>query len=88
MDTFEIIKQTENPTLEFSIIPSMVNIRRKIEKQRLEELSQSFSITPAIRNLVSVQESVSLRKPVFMFDKNNKARADYEALWESLNLSK
>jgi chromosome partitioning protein len=86
MDTFEIIKQTENPALEFSIIPSMVNIRRKIEKQRLEELSQSFNITPAIRNLVQVQESVSIRKPLFMFAKDSKARADYEALWHALSL--
>ena len=38
MDTFEIIKETENPKLEFAIIPSMVNLRRKIERQRMEEL--------------------------------------------------
>jgi len=86
MDTFEIIRQTENPGLDFSIIPSMVNIRRKIERQRLEELAQSFNITPAIRNLVQMQESVSTRRPVFMFNKNSKAKADYQALWESLGL--
>ena len=65
MDTFEIIKDTENSDLEFSIIPSMVNLRRKIEKQRMSELSQSFSITPPIRNLVQMQESISLGKPIF-----------------------
>jgi len=63
MDTFEIIKETENPSLEFSIIPSMVNPRRKIERQRLEELSQSFNVTPTIRNLVDMQASVSMKKP-------------------------
>ena len=47
MDTFEIIKETENPSLEFAIIPSMVNGRRKIEQARLKELSQSFNITCA-----------------------------------------
>ena len=86
MDTFEIIRQTENPSLDFSIIPSMVNIRRKIERQRLEELAQSFNITPAIRNLVQMQESVSTRRPVFLFNNNSKAKADYQALWESLGL--
>ena len=50
MDTFEIIKETENKNLDFSIIPSMVNTRRKIEKQRLGELAESFHITPPIRN--------------------------------------
>lgn len=86
MDTFEIIKETENPGLEFSIIPSMVNPRRKIERQRLEELSQSFNITPGIRNLVDMQESVALRKPVFMFGKRSKGRLDYQDLWNSLGL--
>ena len=86
MDTFEIIRQTENPSLDFSIIPSMVHIRRKIERQRLEELAQSFNITPAIRNLVQMQESVSTRRPVFLFNNNSKAKADYQALWESLGL--
>lgn len=86
MDTFEIIKETENPKLEFSIIPSMVNKRRKIEKQRLEELSTSFRTTPAIRNLVQMQESISLRKPIFMMGKNSAAKADYQNLWDSLNL--
>src|SRR5690606_27376126 len=87
MDTFEIIKETENPGLEFNIIPSMVNPRRKIERQRLEELAQSFSVTPSIRNLVDMQESVALRKPVFMFTKNSKGKQDYKALWDSLGLN-
>lgn len=87
MDTFEIIKETENPSLEFSIIPSMVNPRRKIERQRLEELSQSFNVTPMIRNLVDMQESVALKKPVFMFGQNAKGRKDYENLWNSLGLN-
>jgi len=86
MDTFEIIKETENPKMEFSIIPSMVNARRKIEKQRLEELSQSFNTTAPIRNLVQMQESISLKKPVFMMSKRTRARADYSELWSSLNL--
>lgn len=86
MDTFEIIKETENPGLSFSIIPSMVNPRRKIERQRLEELSQSFHTTPAIRNLVQMQESISLRKPVVLMGKNSSGKHDYEELWKSLNL--
>jgi chromosome partitioning protein len=86
MDTFEIIKETENPGLEFSIIPSMVNPRRKIERQRMEELAQSFNITPPIRNLVQAQESISLKRPVFTFGKSAKCRSDYDILWESLNL--
>lgn len=86
MDTFEIIKETENPKLKFNIIPSMVNTRRKIEKQRLSELSQSFSITPPIRNLVQMQESISTKKPVFMMGKNSKGSDDYKRLWKSLNL--
>ncbi|OIQ19601.1 MAG: hypothetical protein BM556_03710 [Bacteriovorax sp. MedPE-SWde] len=86
MDTFEIIKETENPQLEFSIIPSMVNTRRKIERQRLEELAQSFNITPPIRNLVQMQESISMRKPICKMGKKSKGRADYSELWESLNL--
>lgn len=86
MDTFEIIKESENPGLEFAIIPSMVNPRRKIEKQRLSELSQSFSVSPNIRNLVEMQESISLRKPVFLFPKSSKGKQDYQLLWESLGL--
>lgn len=86
MDTFEIIKETENPRLEFSIIPSMVNTRRKIERQRLEELAQSFNITPPIRNLVQMQESISTRKPVCRMGKKSRGRNDYAQLWESLNL--
>ena len=78
--------ETENPELEFSIIPSMVNIRRNIEKQRLEELSQSFQITPPIRNLVQMQESISLKKPMFLFHEKSEGRKDYENLWNSLNL--
>lgn len=87
MDTFEIIKETENPGLEFSIIPSMVNPRRKIERQRLEELGQSFNVTPVIRNLVDMQESVALRKPVFMFGGKSKGKQDYAELWNSLGLN-
>jgi chromosome partitioning protein len=86
MDTFEIIKETENPDLEFSIIPSMVNPRRKIEKQRMEELSQSFHTTPMIRNMVQMQESISTRRPVCVMGKKSTGRQDYEQLWQSLNL--
>lgn len=86
MDTFEIIKETENSKLEFSIIPSMVNLRRKIERQRLEELSQTFNITPPIRNLVQMQESISLGKPICRMGKKSKGHQDYEELWRSLNL--
>lgn len=86
MDTFEIIKETENPALEFSIIPSMVNVRRRIERQRMEELAQSFHITPAIRNLVQMQESISTKKPIFKIGKNCRGKEDYDALWSALNL--
>lgn len=86
MDTFEIIRETENPDLEFAIIPSMVNKRRKIEQQRLHELSLSFQITPPIRNLVQMQESISSQKPVFMMSQKAEGRKDYENLWASLNL--
>ena len=86
MDTFEIIKDTENPNLEFSIIPSMVNLRRKIERQRMSELSQSFNCTPPVRNLVQLQESISLGKPVFLMGKNSKSKQDYSALWDALEL--
>ena len=85
MDTFEIIKETENPKLEFSIIPSMVNGRRKIEKTRLKELSQSFDITTPIRNLVEMQESISCGRPVFLNRKSSNGKQDYDRLWESLN---
>lgn len=84
MDTFEIIKESENPNLQFSIIPSMVNKRRKIEKVRMEELSESFDVTPAIRNLVEMQESISLKKPIFLMGKSSKGKQDYVDLWESL----
>jgi len=87
MDTFEIIKETENPGLQFKIIPSMVNTRRRIEQQRLEELSQSFDITPPVRNLVQMQESISMKKPIFMMGSNSRGKNDYEALWNSLNLN-
>lgn len=86
MDTFEIIKETENPKLEFAIIPSMVNLRRKIERQRMEELSQQFNITPPVRNLVKMQESISTRRPVCSMTKKTRARMDYDELWKSLNL--
>lgn len=86
MDTFEIIKETENPKLEFTIIPSMVNPRRKIERQRLEELSQSFNIAPMVRNMVQLQESISLRKPVCAMGAKSNGRKEYDELWQSLNL--
>lgn len=86
MDTFEIIKETENPDLNFSIIPSMVNRRRKIEKQRLEDLSELFNVTPVVRNLVQMQESISTKKPIFLFGKRSEGRKDCEALWEHLGL--
>lgn len=86
MDTFEIIKETENPNLEFSIIPSMVNNRRKIEKTRMAELSEQFDVSPTIRSLVDMQESISTKKPVFMMGKRSRGRADYEKLWKSLDL--
>lgn len=87
MDTFEIIKESENPGLDFNIIPSMVNMRRKIEKQRLEELAQSFNVSAPVRNLVDMQESISLKKPVFMMGKNSKGKLDYENLWKSIGLA-
>ena len=65
LDTFEIIKDTENPSLEFTIIPNLVNMRRKIERQRMEELAQNFNIATPIRNLVQMQESISTFKPKF-----------------------
>ena len=86
MDTFEIIKESENPKLDFNIIPSMVNARRNIEKQRLEELAQSFNVTPSVRNLVDMQESISLRKPVFLMNRKSKGKKDYKKLWDSLGL--
>lgn len=86
MDTFEIIRESENPNLDFSIIPSMVNSRRKIEQHRLEELAQSFNVTPPIRNLVDMQESISLKKPVFMMNRKSKGKKDYKKLWDSLGL--
>lgn len=87
MDTFEIIKETENPGLEFSIIPSMINTRRKIERQRLEELAQSFNITPIVRNLVEMQESISTQTPIFLRKNGNSNGAkDMQLVWESLNL--
>jgi chromosome partitioning protein len=86
MDTFEIIRETENPGLQFSIIPSMVNARRKIEKQRMSELAQSFNITPPVRNLVQMQESISLKKPICKMGKKSRGKQDYDALWLSLGL--
>jgi chromosome partitioning protein len=69
MDTFEIIKESENP---------------KLEQIRLEELAQSFNVTPGIRNLVDMQESISLRKPVFLMNRKSKGKKDYTKLWDSL----
>jgi chromosome partitioning protein len=87
MDTFEIIKESENPKLEFSIIPSMVMGRRKIEQTRLDELAQSFRVTTPIRNLVDMQESISLKKPIFMMGKKSKGKDDYQKLWDALGLN-
>lgn len=86
MDTFEIIRDSENPNLDFSIIPSMVNTRRKIEQVRLDELAQSFNVTPPIRNLVDMQESVSLKKPIFLMNRKSKGKKDYKKLWDSLGI--
>lgn len=86
IDTFDIIKDTENPDLEYTIIPNLVNTRRKIERQRLEELSQSFEISVPIRNLVQMQESISMGIPVFMQGNSSKGKQDYENLWKSLGL--
>lgn len=84
MDTFEIIKETENPELDFSVIPSMVNMRRTIEKQRLTELQEQFNVTPPVKNMVALQESISLKKPVCAMGKKNKGRIGYEELWNSI----
>jgi chromosome partitioning protein len=86
MDTFEIIKDSENPNLEFTIVPSMLNLRRKIERVRMDELAQSFSITPPVRNLVEMQESISLRKPIALSGKRSKSKEDLMQLWQSLGL--
>ncbi len=86
MDTFEIIKESENPNLDFTIIPSMLNSRRKLEQVRLDELAQSFKISPGIRNLVDLQESISLKKPIFMMNRKSKAKKDYMKLWDSLGI--
>ena len=64
----------------------MVNRRRKIEQQRIVELSQSFNITPPIRNLVQMQESISMKKPICKMGAKSRGRSDYSQLWESLNL--
>jgi len=86
MDTFEIIKETENPNLSFTIIPSMVSPRRKIERQRMDELSQMFDITPTIRNLVQMQESISMKRPICLMGQKTRGRQDYESLWNFLEL--
>lgn len=86
LDTIDIIKETENPELKFHIVPSMVNLRRKIERQRLTELSESFDVTPPIRNLVEMQESISLGKPIYAMGKRSKGAEDYRELWGALNL--
>lgn len=86
MDTVEIIKESENPEMKFSIIPSMLNARRKIERARLDELSEMFDVTPPIRNLVEMQESISLKKPIYMMGKRSKGKEDYINLWNSLGL--
>ena len=86
LDTFEIIKDAENPELKFAIIPSMVMKRRLIEQTRLNELAQSFNVTPFVRNLVDMQESISLKKPIFLMGKNSEGRKDFESLWQTLGL--
>ena len=64
----------------------MVNPRRRIERQRLEELNTAYNTTPTIRNLVQMQESISLKKPIFMMGQKSKGQEDYQALWSFLNL--
>ena len=64
----------------------MVNQRRKLERQRLDELAQSFDVTPGVRNLVDMQESIAAKKPVFLLGKNSKGKADYAQLWNTLDL--
>jgi chromosome partitioning protein len=86
IDTFDIIKKTENPNMEYTIVPSMVNPRRKIERQRLEELSQNYTIAPIIRNLVEMQESVATQKPICLMGKRSKGLEDYQNLWQALDL--
>ena len=61
-------------------------MRRKIERQRIDELSQNFNIATPIRNLVQMQESISTGKPVFLQGNRSKGKQDYEKLWDSLNL--
>jgi chromosome partitioning protein len=65
----------------------MVNMRRNIEKQRMQELSQSFNITPPIRNLVQMQESISLQKPICLMGNKSQGKRDYDTLWDSLNIN-
>jgi hypothetical protein len=36
---------------------------------------------------VDMQESVALKKPVFMFNNKSKGKNDYEVLWDSLGLN-
>jgi len=86
IDTVEIIRDTENSQLQFAIIPSMVNMRRRIELQRLEELSETYHCTPPIRNLVQMQESISLGKPVFVMGNRSRGNLDYQDLWRALEL--
>ncbi len=86
LDTFEIIKDTENRKMQFSIIPSMVNKRRKIENQRLDELGQVFQITPSIRDLVQMQESISTKKPICYMSEKSEGHKDFKALWNDLGL--
>ena len=61
-------------------------ITRKIERQRLEELAQSFNITPPVRNLVDMQESVSTRTPIFKMKKSKRGVNDFKAVWDFLNI--
>ena len=51
-----------------------------------DELAQSFNVTTGVRNLVDMQESISLRKPVFLMGKNSKGKQDYVELWNTLGL--
>ena len=72
MDTFEIIKETENPKLEFAIIPSMVNGRRNIEKQRMSELAQSFHCTLALESRSNARVNISKKACFYVGKKQSR----------------
>jgi len=39
-----------------------------------------------VRNMVQLQESISMRRPVCVMGAKSAGRRDYEELWKSLNL--